>query len=147
MHIKFKGFTLVELMVVVAIVSILATIAYPSYQGYVQNARRADAQGALVQLNGAMERLFTVNNTYLVAGNLPALGTNGIFAAQTPLDGSTKYYNLAISANATTFTLSATPIAGTGQASNGRMELDHTGAKRWDKDNNAAFSAAENTWK
>ena len=60
-----KGFTLVELMIAVAIVGILASIAYPSYQDSVRKSRRADAKGALLGFANAMERHFTENNSYL----------------------------------------------------------------------------------
>ena len=138
MNSKSLGFTLIELMITVVIVGILAAIAYPAYQNSVKQSRRADAQGALTQLNNAMERVFTQNNTYmpLVSGvaTAPTLGTGAgaIFPSQAPLDGATKYYTLSISAiDANTFTLRAAPIAGTGQAGDGNLELNHTGAKRW----------------
>ena len=63
-----KGFTLIELMIAVAIVGILAGIAYPSYQDSVRKSRRADAKGALLGFANAMERYFTENNSYLGAG-------------------------------------------------------------------------------
>ncbi|MCP4091353.1 MAG: prepilin-type N-terminal cleavage/methylation domain-containing protein, partial [Gammaproteobacteria bacterium] len=53
---KSRGFTLIELMIVVAIVGILAAIAYPSYQEQVRKSRRADANGALLGLANAMQR-------------------------------------------------------------------------------------------
>ena len=65
---KQQGFTLIELMVTVAIVGILAAIAYPSYQSSVIKSRRADAEGVLLGLANAMERHFTESNTYLGAG-------------------------------------------------------------------------------
>ena len=98
---KFKGFTLIELMVVVIIIGILSAIAYPSYLDSVRKTRRADAQGALMQLNNAMERVFTQNNTYQPGGANPTFGAaaTDIFPSnQIPLDGSTKYYTLAFSA-------------------------------------------------
>lgn len=131
---KLKGFTLIELMITVVIVGILAAIAYPAYQNSVTQSRRADAQGALTQLNNAMERVFTQNNTYMPGGTAPTLGSGAgaIFPSQAPLDGATKYYNLSISSiTANTYTLRATPITGTSQAADGNLELDHTGAKRW----------------
>lgn len=151
----FKGFTLIELLITIVIVSLLTAIAVPAYQNSVRQARRAEVQGALTQLSNAMERVFTQNNTYMPGGVAPTLGVGAgaIFPALAPLQGMPKYYNLAISAvvptalTATTFTLRATPIAGTAQATDGMIELDHTGAKRWDADNSGGFSAAENTWR
>lgn len=138
-----KGFTLVEVMITVAIVAIIATIAYPSYLDQMRKSRRADAQGALASAANAMERFFTVNNTYATA----ALGAGGVYPSQTPLDGATKYYNLSFSAQtASAYTLRATPIAGTSQASDGIMEITSTGTKSWDRDNSGGFSASENTW-
>lgn len=59
-----SGFTLIEVMVVVAIVGILAAIAYPSYQEIVRQTRRADAYSALMEIMARQERFFTDNNSY-----------------------------------------------------------------------------------
>lgn len=68
------GFTLVELMVVVAIVGLLAIIAYPSYNQFILKSRRTDARNAVLDLASREERYFSVNNSYT---NLPsALGYN-----------------------------------------------------------------------
>lgn len=61
---SMKGFTLVELMVVVVIVGILASIAYPSYVESVRRGRRAEARAALLELLQQQERFMTQNNTY-----------------------------------------------------------------------------------
>lgn len=140
---------MIELMVTVVIIGILAAVAYPAYQDSVRQSRRAAAQAALISLGNAMERVFTQNNTYTPGGAAPALGSGAgaIFPAQAPLDGTSKQYNLSISAaTQTTYTVRATPISGTSQASDGMLELDGTGAKRWDKNNDSSFSASENTW-
>lgn len=60
-----KGFTLIELMIVVAIIAILAAIAYPAYQNQVQRSHRATAQGEMLAYAQAMERCFTTTNTYI----------------------------------------------------------------------------------
>lgn len=60
-----SGFTLIELMIVVAIIAILAAIAYPSYQESVRKGRRAEARAALAELIQQQERYMTQNNTYL----------------------------------------------------------------------------------
>lgn len=130
---KQRGFTLIELMIVVAIVGILAGIAWPSYQEHVRTTRRADAQGALMGLAQAMERHFTENGTYAGA-TMDGDGTPGIFPTQAPLDGGTKFYNLRITgANETSYTLQAQPIAGGGQASDGILQLNSAGQKAWDR--------------
>ena len=56
---KQQGITLIELLIVVAIVGILSAIAYPAYQGYVENSRRTVAQGELLELAQWMERQYT----------------------------------------------------------------------------------------
>ena len=58
------GFTLIELMIVVVIISIIAAVAYPSYQDSMTKTRRADGQAALLDIMNAEERFFTENNTY-----------------------------------------------------------------------------------
>lgn len=58
------GFTLIELMIVLAVVSILAAVAYPAYQAQMRDARRADGQGFLLEMMSLQERFYTENNIY-----------------------------------------------------------------------------------
>lgn len=128
---RTRGFTLIELMIVIAILGILASIAIPAYQDSVRKAKRADAQGALMGLANAMERHFTANNSFLGAAAAAAdTGAPGIFATQVPVDGGTAYYNLTISAaTASSYTLTATATGG--QAGDGNLTLTNTGARTW----------------
>jgi len=64
MNSRQKGLTLIELMVVVAVLAIVSAIAYPLYEDYVQTARRADAKVALQKIALAQERFYTVNGAY-----------------------------------------------------------------------------------
>lgn len=140
---KPRGFTLIELMIVVAIVAILALIAYPAYTAYVERARRADAQTALMQFSAAMERHYSENLSY--AGAADASGVPTIFATQAPLDGGSKYYNLRVTAaDATGYTLTAIPIGA--QAGDGNLTLQGSGVRGWDKNNDGSLAASEQCW-
>lgn len=118
---KSKGFTLIELMIVVAVVGILAAVAFPSYQNYVQQTRRADAQAALMELAHHMERHYTANGSY-TAATLPF--------SQSPRDGGTAMYSLSLTAQtASAYTLSAEPTNGMSGDSCGTLTLDNLGRK------------------
>ena len=106
-----KGFTLIEVMVVVAIVAILASIAYPSYREQVARSRRADAKAQLLDRAQWMER------QYSVAGAYPTtLPTAQAFTGTTA-----SMYTASIASGSTTsaFTLEATPVT-TGTMANDR---------------------------
>ncbi len=118
-----SGFTLIELMIAVAIVALLAAIAYPSYQEQIKRSRRADAKTVVMENAQFMERFYTQNGTYLGA-TLPIL--------EAPKDGGTKFYDLAFAGGqptATTFVVVATPKnAMTGDVC-GAFTIDQAGAK------------------
>lgn len=140
-HHMSRGFTLIELMIVIVVVSILASMAVPAYREHVAKTRRADAQASLMQLGNFMERTFTVNGTYQPGGSSPALPFT-----ESPQDGSPKFYDLTIqAATGNSFTLRATPK--NGQAGDGIVELQHTGARFWDQDNDGAVDAGESDWR
>lgn len=142
------GFTLLEIMIVVTIVALIASLAIPNYTEYLRKTRRNDAMATMQEFANAMERYRLSNGNYTGANAaaLPSAPLASIFRSTAPLDG-TAYYNLTITAlTSTTYTLKATPIAGRSQATDGVIEIDSTGAQRWDEDNVGGFTAGENDW-
>jgi type IV pilus assembly protein PilE len=128
---KSQGFTLVELMITVAIIAIIAAFAYPSYQEQVRKTKRADCSGSLTGLSQAMERHYTINNSYLgAAAGAANTGAPAIYPAACPVDGGEVTYNLTISAaTASTFTLQAAPTGGQSGDKCGTLTLTNTGVK------------------
>lgn len=118
-----RGFTLIELMVVVAVIAIIAAIAIPSYQESVRKSRRGQAKADLVEAATLAERYRTVNNRY----------TGFVLAQDVSPSSGTAYYDLEIdvSDDGTTFTATAAPIAGTSQQVDrcGTLAINQAGAR------------------
>ncbi len=88
---RMRGVTLIELMVVLAIVAILASLAVGSYRRYVLRANRTDATGALLRIQVAQEKYFLQNNAYTT--NVTALPPAGLGVASPTTNG---FYTLAV---------------------------------------------------
>jgi type IV pilus assembly protein PilE len=118
-----SGFTLIELMVTVAIVTILATIAVTSYTSQVQKSRRTEAKSALLDLAGREERLFSTTNSYSNLQAFLGYAASGT-ATISSMSFGNGYYKLTVAwpdtvnqAGVTnSFLLTATPAAGQSQA-------------------------------
>lgn len=137
-----RGFTLLELMIVVAIIAILAAIAVPSYSSYVVRTNRSAAEGCLSEYANYMERYYTTNLRYdqlpASSGTAPAVpnpiattpATLTLDCAGTSQTGN-NYNYAASSVTTTTYTLSATPkgaqLARDTQC--GTLTLDQTGTR------------------
>ena len=95
MHKYSRGVTLMELMIVIVVVGILASIAIPTYRSYVIRANRSDAKAALLSAAGALERCFTRFNSYAAADGctvtFPSTSTNNNYQITAPTQTATAY--------------------------------------------------------
>jgi type IV pilus assembly protein PilE len=109
MKITQKGFTLIELMIVVVVVGILAAVALPSYKESVDRGRRSEAKAVLGQMQNWMERYYTENGRYDQNQFGQALNTAALAYPAAPGGGAISTYTIGIEAlTATTFNLVAT---------------------------------------
>lgn len=123
---KQRGFTLVEIMIVVAIIAILSSIALPGYNEFVRRSQRVAARAIMLEAANWMERFFSVHHNYLGSDNqLPVLpdGLN-----RSPQSGTAKYaISLAAGqTHATAYQLQAAPVVAD---KCGTFTLDQTGAR------------------
>jgi type IV pilus assembly protein PilE len=130
-HRRQYGITLIELMIVVAIIAILAAIGYPSYRDYVRRSNRAEGKSELMNAAALQEKFFSNNNTYTT--DMTALGLDNTDPAITEKG----FYSVDAAACAggtiaTCYVLTATPVAGGGQSDDTKctsMTIDSRGSK------------------
>jgi type IV pilus assembly protein PilE len=133
-----EGFTLIELMIVVAVIALLAGVALPSYNESVRRGKRAEGRNALLKVAAVQERYFTANGTYATTTQLKtALGiTSDIYSgdAGTPNGNAGSPYVITSAACsggtvATCYVLSADPNAPFADTRCGTLTYANTGAK------------------
>lgn len=139
---RLNGFTLIELMVAVAILALLSAIAIPVYTRYSDRTYRSEAMADLLNCAQALERRASQTFDYLGA----AVGGNddGALDPAVCQPESATRYNITIVGGAADFALTATPIGG---VDDGRIvTYNSNGQRGWDENDNGAIDAGENDW-
>ncbi len=119
------GFTLIEVMIVVAIIAVLSAIAFPSYTEYVMRGNRAEARTALLEAQQFMERFYAANSRYTTAADanptLPARLQN--------IPDASARYTLTVTATINAYTLTANPAGSMAADKCGALSVTNTGVK------------------
>ncbi len=122
---KKSGFTLVELMIVIAIMAILAALALPNFQNSIRKARHSDAQSDLMEFAGNAERVFTQSSSY---------ASLSLSDGDDPDERQGDHYTYTLVATEGGFTIKATPKDSQTKDGCGTMTLDQRGVKTFDGD-------------
>ena len=124
--VEARGFTLLEVLMVIGILAILTAIAVPSYQDSIRRGHRSEARATVLQAAQFMERVRTERNTYAPGGVAPTLPGS---LAQLPVSGAARYTVTVSAVTATTYTISAQPAGVMAGDVCGNLSVDETGQR------------------
>jgi type IV pilus assembly protein PilE len=122
---KTGGFTLIELMITVAIVAILAAVALPSYQQYIIRSKRSAAQAQMMDIANRQQQFLLANRNYADKTALTASG----YALPAEVNGNYSYDIVLSTTDIPSYTLTLTPTTTSSQSSDGALTLNSDGVK------------------
>jgi type IV pilus assembly protein PilE len=114
-----KGFTFIEMLIALACVALLASLAWPSYQSLILRSQRAQARASLLQTAHWLERAASANGSYPLATDVPA--------SVLQIDG--QRYKMTITSSAQSYTLSASPLGAQTADACGTLTVNHLGVR------------------
>ncbi len=118
-----RGVTLIELMIVVAILAIIASVAFPMYADHVRKGHRANAQSHMMDIASRQGEILADSHSYATQSEMATILPNPA--------SITQYYTITMTNSATPpkFEITATPVAGGKQVNDGVLKLDYAGVK------------------
>ena len=114
-----KGFTLIEMLIALACVALLASLAWPSYQNLILRSQRAQASASLLQAAHWLERAASANGSYPLTADVPA--------SVLQIDG--QRYKMSVTSSPQSYTLSATPLGAQAADTCGTLTVNHLGVR------------------
>jgi type IV pilus assembly protein PilE len=129
----FSGFTLIELMITVAVIAVLASIALPNYQQYIIRSSRQAAQSRLTELSAIQEKIYLNSNSYAdsVTANYNGTVSGGLGVGSGKTQDNKYNLSLSVATGSASYTLTAAPISGTTQANDGSITINSQGSRVW----------------
>lgn len=126
-----RGFSLIELMIVLAVVAILAAISYPVYRQHIVRGNREAAKTELVEIAAQQEKIYLNSDAYSSSVTAGYTGTSTGGLGRTNGLTSNGKYTLSIAVAAQSYTLTATPVSGTAQQGDGTLTVSSDGSRTW----------------
>lgn len=133
MKMRQTGFTLIELMITVTIISVLVLIAYPSYKSQLVKTSRSAAQRELLELASTQEKIFLNSNAYTanITGAYTGTSAGGLGRASGMTTDAKYTLSLDITVAGPTYVLTASPVSGSTQVGDGAISISESGQRLW----------------